>query len=59
MREFIVIAIFLIFLIVTLVASSLDKEKEGSGGRFIESLGQTVTLLWFGGIVLLLLYAFI
>ena len=40
-----------ILVIVALIAVSLNKEKEGSGDSFIESLGQTVTLLFFGGVV--------
>ena len=48
-----------ILIIVSLVAVRLNSEKEGSGDSFIESLGQTVTLLFFGGVVLIILYLFI
>ena len=48
-----------ILVIVALIAVSLNKEKEGSGDSFIESYGQTVTLLFFGGVVLAVLYLFI
>ena len=48
-----------ILVIVALIAVSLNKEKEGSGDSFIESYGQTVTLLFFGGVVLIALYLFI
>tara|TARA_B110000208_G_C11568925_1_gene358169 strand:- start:514 stop:690 length:177 start_codon:yes stop_codon:yes gene_type:complete len=53
------LAVITFFIVMVLVSVSLDKEEKGSGDKFIEGFGQTVTLLFFGGVVLTALYLFI
>jgi hypothetical protein len=53
------LAVMTFFIILALVSVILDKEEKGLGDKFIEGFGKTVTLLFFGGVVLLTLYLFI
>ena len=50
-------AMWVIIIVGVLVSAAtlMEKNKKGDGDSFIESIGRTGTLVFFGGIVLLLL----